>query len=536
MSREREPMRKIKEVLRLAEHAKLSVRQIACSANMKRTTVRDYLRRARDAGLRWSDAKELGDEAIEQMLFPALRLSPTGRTMPDWEHVHTERRRPHVTLRLLWEEYRTDHPDGYGYTQFCEHYRRYTAGLEVSMRQDHKAGEKLFVDYSGGTMPVVDARTGEVREAEIFVAVLGASSYSYAEATWSQQLPDWIGAHTRALSFFGGVPELIVPDNLKSGVTKASYYDPEINPTYQHWADHYAVAILPTRVRHPKDKPKVESGVQVVQRWILARLRNRTFFSLEELNEAIAMLLEDLNTRPLCAMRESRSSLFERLDRTALRSLPIEPYELDEWRGATVNVDYHVSFEDHFYSVPHGLVRQHVEVRATASIIEIYHRGKRVAVHTRSDRRYGHSTISGHMPSAHRWYAEWTPQRMLAWGTTAGSDVERLFETIMASKRHPEQGFRSCLGIMRLGKKVGKERLNAACRRALAIQGASYSCVRHILDNGQEMTPLQADVPPMRVINHDNVRGAGYYRSAACTERAFDEQLREECHVATSHL
>jgi transposase len=518
-------MRKIKEVLRLAEFDELSVRQIAGATTMKRSTVRDYLLRARMAGLRWTEAKEMDDESIEKLLFASGRDASTSKAVPDWSVVHTERKRPHVTLQLLWEEYRAEHPGGYGYTQYCELYRRYAETLDVSMRQTHKAGEKLFVDYSGTTMPVTDAKTGEIREAEIFVAVLGASNYAYAEATWTQSLPDWIGSHVRTAEFLGGMALAVVPDNLKSGVTKASYYEPEINPTYQRWAEHYGVAVLPARVRHPKDKPNVEAGVLLVQRWILARLRHRKFFSLAELNEAIAALLPSLNTRPFRKMDGSRASLFETLDKPALRPLPEEPYEYDEWMKSMLGRDYHVRFDDHCYSVPHELIRKTVAVRATSGTIEVFHRGARVAVHLRSNVKYGRTTIPAHMPPAHRWHAEWTLERVRAWGRNAGPDIALFFDAVMRTKSHAEQGFRVCLGVMRLEKKVGLDRLCAACRRALAIGGISLECVRTILERGQERAPLPSEATPPRAIRHRNIRGASYYHDAQRGER----------HAAASH-
>jgi len=514
MPRKKEAMRKIKEVLRLAFLDALSERQIARGANMKKTTVHMYLQRAKRASITWSDIESLDDEAIERLLFPLDEVLASRKPLPDWAYIHKELRRKHVTLHLLWEEYRADHPDGYAYSRFCELYRHFIETIDVSMRQTHIAGDQVFVDYSGDGVEVVDRQTGEVRKAEVFVGVLGASNYAYADATWSQKLPDWIGSHIRMLHFFGGVPAAIVPDNLKTGVTKSGYYDPEINPTYQDFADHYGVAILPTRVARPKDKAKVEAGVLLVQRWILARLRNRKFFSLAELNDAIAALLVDLNNRPLQKMPGSRSSYFEKLDKPALQPLPLQPYECPTWKQATVNIDYHVSFENHFYSVPYRLVKQPVMLRVTSTIVEVLARGRRVAIHPRSDHPYGHTTIAEHMPAAHRWSSEWDPVRLVKWGQKHGEHIAKLFEAIMGKKKHPQQGFRACLGIMRLGGKVGNERLDAACRRALEIGGHSYRCVRTILERGQESTQPPA-VQASLNLTHENVRGAEYYRSFA---------------------
>ena len=512
MSREREPMRKIKEVLRLADLDALSERQIGLGANVRKTTVHDYLLRAKRAGLSWPAVQGMGDGAIEALLFPKTKRAEDARDQPDWAAVHKELRRKHMTLQLLWEEYRAEHAAGYSYSHFCDLYRRFAGTVDLSMRQTHVAGDKAFVDYSGDGIGIVDSATGEIRPAEIFVGVLGASSYTYAEATWSQALADWIGSHVRMVTFFGGVPGAIVPDNLKSGVKAPCYYDPEINPTYQNFAEHYATAILPARIRHPKDKPKVEGGVLVVQRWILARLRNRTFFSLAEANDAIAELLPLLNGRPFRKMAGSRQSLFEELDKPALAPLPAVPFEYAEWKKATVNIDYHVAFEDHFYSVPCTLVKKPVWLRVTASTVEALHQGERVAVHVRSYERYGYSTNPEHMPQAHRWRSEWTPKRLAEWGRQHGEHIATLFEQIMARKRHPEQGFRGCLGIMRLGGKVGDDRLNAACRRALEIGGLSYRSVRSILERGLERAPAPGE-DARAECRHENLRGKDYYRA-----------------------
>jgi len=514
MPRKKEPMRKIKEVLRLAFLDALSERQIARGANMKKTTVHLYLQRAKQASISWSDVESLDDKEIERLLFPREETTDSRKPPPDWQHVHKELRRKHVTLQLLWEEYRDDHPTGYGYSRFCELYRRFAGTVEVSMRQTHIAGDQVFIDYSGDGVEVINSQTGEVRVAEVFVGVLGASSYTYADAIWSQKTPDWIGSQVRMLEFFDGVPAAIVPDNLKAAVTKSCYYDPDINPTYQSFAEHYGVAILPARAARPKDKAKVESGVLLVQRWILARLRNRTFFSLAEVNEAIAVLLKDLNNRPFKNMPGSRASYFEQLDKPALRPLPPQPFECPTWKKATVNIDYHVSFENHFYSVPYQLVKQQVDLRVTSTIVEVIAHGRRVAVHPRRDHPYGYSTIAEHMPEAHRWRGEWDPVRLVKWGQKHGEHIAKLFEVIMGEKTHPQQGFRACLGIMRLSGKVGDERLDAACRRALEIGGRSFRCVRTILEQGQESAPPPTEQTSLS-FTHENVRGADYYRSLA---------------------
>jgi transposase len=416
-----------------------------------------------------------------------------------------------VTLTLLWEEYRSQHPGGYQYSRFCDLYRDWCGQLTTSMRQIHKAGEKMFVDYAGHTLPIVDRSTGEIREAQIFVAVLGASSYTFAEATWSQALADWIGSHTRALSFFGGVPQIIVPDNLKSGVNKPCRYEPDLNPTYNDLALHYGTAVIPARVRKPKDKAKAEVAVQVVERWILARLRNRTFFCLAEANAAIAELLEDLNNRPFKKLPGSRREAFETLDQPALRPLPEAPYEFAEWKKARVNIDYHVEVLGHYYSAPYQLLKQQLDVRLTATTVECFHKNKRVASHRRSDLKGRHSTLAEHMPKAHQEYAGWDAKRLIGWATTAGADTAALVEKILAPRAHPQQGFRAALGLMRLGKLHGQDRLEAACKRALLTGATSYKSVASILERGLDRQALPEPKAPAAPINHRNIRGNTYY-------------------------
>ena len=377
-------MRKIRDVLRLYFAAALSIRAIARSLGTSPSTVGEYLRRAKVAGLSWPVPESVDDTGLERRLFPPPPPSRTARPLPDWSEVHRELRRKSVTLSLLWQEYKETHPEGLQYSWFCEQYRAWAAKLDLVMRQEHRAGEKLFVDYAGQTVPVVDRKTGAVRQAQIFVAVLGASSYTFAEATWTQTLPDWTASHVRAFAFYGGCPELVVPDNLRSGVSRAHRYEPDLNPTYHDLARHYGVAVLPARVRRPRDKAKAEVAVQVVERWILAALRHRTFFSLAELNAAIAELLERLNTRRFRKLPGSRRSQFEELDRPALRPLPNSPYVFAEWQAARASTDYHVEVDGHYYSVPHALVRRQLDVRLTARTVECFHRGQRVASHVRS--------------------------------------------------------------------------------------------------------------------------------------------------------
>ena len=512
MPAERLTMRKIREVFRLKFDCDISNRQIAKSCKIARSTVAEYLFRFQQAALSWPLPQNLDDNQLEQLLYPQLPALPAHeRPMPDWSYIHQQLRQKSVTLMLLWQEYKEIHPHGYQYSQFCHRYRQWAAKIDPVMRQEHRAGEKMFVDYAGQTVPVYDLHSNQMREAQIFVAVLGASNYTYAEATWTQTLADWIGSHSRAFAFFGGVPKLVVPDNLKSAVSKASFYDPDINPTYLDLVNHYGTVVIPARVRRPKDKAKVETGVQIVERWILARLRNRQFFGLGQLNRAIAELLEDLNNRPFQKLPGSRKSAFESLDRPALGPLPSEPYQFAEWKKATVNVDYHIEVERHYYSVPHTLIKKKIDVRITNNTIECFYKNKRVASHIRSHHKGRHSTLKEHMPKSHQKWAQWTPDRFIRWAGKIGVHTQKLIENVLNSRAHPQQGFRTCLGILRLAKSYGDDRLEAACRRAVSIGGTSYRSVESILKHNLDQKPLPDQSSKSPPIDHTNIRGARYY-------------------------
>jgi transposase len=505
-------MRKIREILRLSHAQGLSRRQVGAATGLPYTTVADHLVRARAAGLSWPLPEGMDDAQLEARLFaPGAPPPGPARPVPDWSVVHRELRRKGVTLGLLWMEYKERHPDGYGHSWFCRAYRSWQRHLDVVMRQEHRAGEKLFVDFAGQTLPIIDPDTSEVWQAQLFVAVLGASNYTYAEAFGSQALPDWVAGHVHALSFLGGCPRIIVPDNLRSGVTRAHRYEPALNRTYAEMAAHYGCAVIPARPRKPRDKAKVEAGVQVAERWILAALRNRTFFSLAEANAAIAERLVWLNARPFRKLPGSRRSLFTELDAPTLRPLPTHPYEYATWKTAKVNIDYHVEVDRHWYSVPYGLVGQSCDIRVTAGIVEILHRARRVASHRRSTEQGHFTTDAGHMPEAHRRHAEWTPGRIGTWAERTGPATGALVAAIMASRPHPEQGFRSCLGILRLGRRYGDERLEAAAARALAIRALSYRSVESILKAGLDRQPLPGTEPVTTIGDHANVRGARYY-------------------------
>ncbi len=505
-------MRKIKEVLRLKWGHGLSKRQIAKSCGISRPAVDEYLFRAKNAGLTWPLPDELDDARLEHLLFPSTPdLVAKDRQIPDWVEVNRELKGKGVTLFLLWQEYRLNHPQGYQYSWFCDRYRQWQGKRDLVMRQNHQAGEKLFVDYAGQTAAVVDPGTGEIREAQIFVAVLGASNYTYAEATWTQGLPDWIGSHQRAFQYMGGIPEIVVPDNLRSGVSKAHRYEPDINPTYQEMATHYGVAVIPARVRKPKDKSKAEIGVQVVERWILAALRHRTFFSLAELNRAIRELLERLNARAFKKLPGSRQELFQSLDAPALKLLPTTPYTYAEWKKVRVHIDYHVEVDGHYYSVPYQLTKLQLDARLTAYTMECFHKGKRVASHARSRNKGRHTTVAEHMPESHRKYGDWSPQRLISWAEKIGASTAQVITSILSSRRHPQQGYRSCLGVLRLGKSYGEQRLEAACQRALLLGTNRYKSIESILKHGLDGKPLPEQQELALSEDHENIRGPSYY-------------------------
>jgi transposase len=507
-------MRKIKEVLRLKFELDLSVRQISKSTHVSRPTVSDYLRRFAVSGLPWPLPTGLADADIDARLFPLKPALPNIlRPEPDWGLVNREMRRKGVTLFLLWQEYKTSHPEGFLYSWFCVRYREWLGQLDTVMRQEHLAGEKCFVDYCGQTMPVTDRDTGEIRQAQIFVGVMGASNYTYAEATWSQTLPDWIGSHIRMLEHFGAAPEVLVPDNLKSGVSKTCRYEPDTNPSYLDFANHYGIAVIPARARRPRDKAKVECGVLVVERWILACLRNRAFFSLAELNMEIGELLVRLNQRPFKKLAGCRKTLFHTVDYPVMRTLPVVRHVFSEWKKVRMGLDYHVEIDGRYYSAPHTLIGKQLDVNFSEHVVEILHRGQRIASHARlhgNGSRY--STQSGHMPKGHREMAEWTPERIVHWAASVGVHTSKLIDALIERKQHPQQAFRAAAGIIRLGKHYGNERVEAACRRAYITNAISYSSVDSILKHRLDELPLPHDTRQSSLpLFHDNVRGPEYY-------------------------
>ncbi len=472
----------------------------------------DTIYRANAAGLDWPGVEAMDDMELDSRLYVSPAGRPKARPEPDLQWVHTELRRKGVTLQLLWYEYRQAHPDGYQYSQFCEIYRRWQAKLDVVMRQTYRAGEKMFVDYAGPSMRWIDRETGEVHEMLLFVTVLGASNYMYAEAQPSQQLECWIAGHINAFEYFGGVPEVIVPDNTKTGVSKACRYEPDLNPTYHEMATHYGTVVIPARPKKPDDKAKVEVGVLIAERELMAPLRNRRFFSPAEVNLALRQQLEKLNHRPFQKLEGCRRSVYKALDKPALKPLPQNRYEIAEWRSAKVNVDYHIEVAHNFYSVPYQLVKQQVDVRLSARMVEVLFKNKRVASHQRSYGRGIYTTDASHRPASHTRHLEWTPSRLLNWAASVGPDCAKVAQQILESKPHPEQGYRACLGLMRLCRQYGNERMNAACSRALTINAASYKSVKSILGNGLDRITPELSVPSGPATNHAHLRGPQYYQ------------------------
>ena len=508
-------MRKLKEVLRLHSLG-LSQHQIARSCSISQSTVHEYVSAAQAAGVRWPLPEDWDEQQIEQALFPQRTAPAVWRKHPepDWTKIHEElQTHKDLTLQLVWQEGRETDPEGYGYSRFCDLYRRWLKKLDLVLRQEHRAGEKMFVDYAGATIPIHDPESGEVQSAAVFVAVLGASSYTFAEATTGQDLRNWIGSHQRAFEFFGGATEIVVPDNLKSAVTHPSYYEPDLNPTYRDLGEHYGVAIIPARPYRARDKAKAEVGVQVVQRWIVAALRKRKFFSLAEVNQAIAELLMWVNQRPFRKRAGSRATLFAQLDRPALKPLPATRYQFGEWKTARVNIDYHIEVERHFYSVPYALVHQEVDVHLTGETVEILHRAVRVASHVRSREAGKASTLTEHRPKSHLKYLGRTPSRLIEDAQQTGPCTGQLVEAILGAKRHPEQGFRSCLGILRLAKTYPAERMEAAARRCLRARAYNAASMDSILKNQLDRLPMPGDPPAQTAVDHDNIRGADYFDS-----------------------
>lgn len=501
-------MRKIRDVLRLKLEARLSHERIAASLGISKGVVAKYVGLASVAGLDWPTIQTLSDTALERRVVQGRLDRPSHYVLPDYGRVHQELRRKGMTLMLLWEEHVAAHPGQptYRYSQFCERYRRYALRLKRSMRQIHRAGEKLFVDYAGPTVELVDGS-----RAHIFVAALGASSYTFACATPRETMADWLQGCARALSFIGGVPQLIVPDNPRAMIANPNRYEPRANDTVEDFARHYGTSVLPARPRHPQDKAKVESAVQVVERWILMRLRHQRFVGVDDVNEAIEPLLARLNGKPFQKLPGSRASAFADLDAPALQALPLQPWEWAAFKSVRVHIDHHVEIEGHRYSVPQNLVGLLLEARITAHAVELLHRGQRVAAHQRSAHKGGFTTVVAHLPAAHRAHLEWTPERLVHWGQSIGVATGRLVTRLIEERRHPEHGYRACLGLLSLARRYGKERLEAASLIALELGTAKYVHVKAILVNERDKA-LASTAPSWTSPPHEHVRGPAYYQ------------------------
>ena len=509
MSKKRTTMKKVREILRLRYECQLSGRSIASCLNIGNTTVSDILSRFKLCELGWPLPEGTSDQVLSKSLYHTKTTS-TKKVMPDFLTCTHELKRKSMTKRLLWEEYQSQHQQqAYGYTQFCEHYTRWLKSQKRSMRQLHVAGEKLFIDYCGPTVPIVNPDTGEIRTAQIFVATFGASHYTYVEASPSQKLECWLQAHVNAFEHFGGVPHLLVPDNLKSAVTRACRYEPTLNESYHKLANHYGTAVLPARPYKPKDKAKVENAVLIVERWILMRIRHQTFYTFAELNITIKQLMNDLNQRQMQQAGASRKELFEKLDKPALKLLPSQPYYHVETKRAKVGPDYHIQYNKHYYSVPHHLVSQHVELEASSKVVRIYHQSLLVAQHPTSTIISGQSTIETHMPGSHQ-HHKWSAEGLMSWGDSIGVATQNIVQKMLLKKKHPEQAYRGCLGLLSLSRNYGDSRLEQACQDALMVEKPYFSFIKNLLENHREgkLTSDSNDTPD---IQHSNVRGPSNY-------------------------
>lgn len=512
MAAPRITMRKIRDILRLKLAADLSIRDIHRSTKVSVGQIQKLLSKARELNLSWPLPNDLDDAELARRFYPSADTRVSTRfAQPDWAAMHLELKRKDMTKQLLWEEYCQRYPNRcYSYSQFCDRYRQWQKKQKRSMRQTHRAGEKCFVDYCGPTVPIIDPDTGEIRGAQVFVGVLGASNYTFAEATWTQSLPDWLGSHTRMLDFFGGRPQIIVPDNLRSATSRCCRYDPDLNPSYQQWAEHYQVAVVPARPYKPQDKSKAEVGVQIVERWILARLRHHSFFSLAELNQCVAALLTELNLKPFKQLPGNRNEAFATLDKPALQSLPAQPYQFTEVKTVKVNIDYHVQFKDHCYSVPHQYVGETLELHATESLVTLYFQGHQVAAHPRKHRG-GHTTEPTHMPERHQKHQQWNPQRLKRWARDIGQETEVWVRGQLDSRPHPEQAYRVCLGLLNLSREYPPQRLEAACVIANREGLVRLKQVKSLLKANRDQLPEALETSLKLPQQHDNIRGPQHF-------------------------
>ena len=504
-------MELVREVFRLKWSEKQSNRLIGSSLRISKSTVATYIARAvRGEINNLKQLNSLSDDELKKVIFPE-KFSDKKDDV-DFAKINTELRRKNMTLMLLWQEELVNNPTLFNYSQFCHLYSQWSKKNKITMRQEHKAGERGFIDYAGTTVPIINHQTGELEHSQIFVMSLGGTHYTYVEATWTQGVRDFLSSHIRAFEFFGGVPEILVPDNLKSAVTIANRYEPTLNRSYRELAKHYGTVIVPARVRRPKDKAIVENAVLHVSRQILARIRDRQFFTLEELNLTLWKLLEQYNTRKLQGLNESRRSLFEKVEKDALCPLPGQRYEIAEWKKAKANIDYHIALDNNYYSVPYKFRGKELTVRYTPLSVEIFHENKRIAAHCRLMGVRKSSTSKEHMPVGHRAYAEWSPSRIINWANKTGPCCGEICKRIMEQREHPELGYRSCLGVINLGKKYSSQRLENACRRALEIGGISFQSIKSILSKGLDTMGTEQQATDLKEIKHDNIRGSSYYQ------------------------
>jgi transposase len=512
MAMSRLHMKKIREVLRLRFDLGLTFREIANSINGASSSVGDCVMRFKASGLTWPIPSDVNDTDLELRLYPGQPSSLLPKSTPNWMYIHAELKKRSVTKMLLWQEYKDLHPQGYQYTQFCAHYLKWEKSADLVFRNDHRAGERAFIDYAGQTMPIWDVTTGGSRPAQIFIGVLGASNFTFAEATWSQSIPDWLGSHNRMFKAFGGVPEILVPDNLKSAIKKACRYDPVISSAYYELAKHYGTSVIPARAAKPRDKAKAEAGVLLVERWILAALRNQKFFSLDDLNEAIAELLIKLNSKKFQKLEGSRQSLYESIDKPALKPLPTNAFEICDFKLARVNINYHVELERYHYSVPYQYVQKEVLIRYTAILVEIFSNNELIATHRRHSKVGGYTTLEEHMPPKHQAYVKWSPERMINWVGEAGPNTSKVAELIIGSRKHPEQSYKVILGLIRMGEQYGKDRLENACTRAIAMNTPYYASIKNILKSNLDKSPPRITAKAdSQSISHENIRGPEYY-------------------------
>ncbi|MNF48491.1 hypothetical protein D3C84_297330 [compost metagenome] len=508
----------IREIIRMKDNG-LSNSQISKSLGKSRTTIVKYLGAVETSGICTKELLQLKKEDLWELFEVANELDPVNRELIHkdlysfFSYVEKELKRVGVTRHILWGEYKTKHPEGVMYSQFCEHYNKWSRKSEGYMPTIHKAGEKLFIDYAGKKLHIVDRETGEIKPVEVFVATLGASQYTYVEASFSQRIPDFISSVQNCLHYIGGVPACIIPDNLKSAVTKSNRYEPHVNEQFACFASHYDTSIMPARALKPKDKSLVEGAVNITYTRIHAALRDKEFYSIQELNLAIKELLLVYNQTPFQKKQHSRTGLFLEIEKNALKPLPLEQYELRDYKIATVQKNCHVyySSDKNYYSVPNAYIGKKVKMILTQSVVEIYHNQTRIALHARSRKAYYYTTVKGHMPVSHTYNADWSPEYFIAWAENIGASAKEYIERILAKKQYPEQSYKSCVGILNLASKTGKDRLNNACKRAMSYDAVSYNTVKNILERGLDKEEEQSDLFNTVIIKHDNIRGADYY-------------------------